>query len=214
MLKQRWWQWSLAILMTTALVAIPFAYYRWQYNRMKRLRVVVDGKVYRSGQMTADGLDGAVRRFGFRTIINFQDELPDPELAPDLLESEYCEQRGIRYEFIPPDLIDHWMADNWRPRAATRFLEIMDDPANYPVLLHCRAGLHRTGILTAVYRREYQGWSLLQAVHEMRENGFGRDPCTVRNDYILEYLVNLPPRSLKQHTASQPTSREPSHETD
>jgi len=121
MLKQRWWQWSLAILMTTALVAIPFAYYRWQYNRMKRLRVVVDGKVYRSGQMTADGLDEAVRRFGFRTIINFQDELPDPELAPDLLESEYCEQRGIRYEFIPPDLIDHWMADNWRPRAATRF---------------------------------------------------------------------------------------------
>lgn len=213
-MKQRWWQCGLAILMATAVVAIPFAYYRWQYNLAKRLRVVDDGRVYRSGQMTAEGLDEAVRRFGFHTIINFQDEMPDPELAPGLTESEFCRRRGIQYVFLPPDLIDHWMADNWQPLATARFLAIMDDPANYPVLLHCRAGLHRTGILTAVYRMEYQGWPLLQAVHEMRENGFGRDPCTVRNDYIREYLLNYHPRTSRPQTAGQPAHPEPSHETD
>jgi protein tyrosine phosphatase (PTP) superfamily phosphohydrolase (DUF442 family) len=212
-MKQRWRQWTLAILMIVGLVAIPFAYYRWQYEHSKRLRVVVDGKVYRSGQLTADGLDDAIDRFGFRTIINFQDELPDPELKPGLTESEFCRRRGIRYVFLPPDLRDHWLANNWQPDATTQFLAIMDDPASYPVLLHCRAGLHRTGILTAVYRMEYQGWSLLQAVHELEDNGFGRDPCSVRNDYILEYLLNFHPRRSRR-AVSQLPHQEPRHDTD
>jgi hypothetical protein len=70
----------------------------------------------------------------------------------------------------------------------------MDDPANRPVLVHCRAGLHRTGTLAALYRMEYEHWSLDQALQELLENGFGMRECTSRNQYILQYLLIYRPR--------------------
>ena len=70
----------------------------------------------------------------------------------------------------------------------------MDDPANYPVLIHCRAGLHRTGVLVAVYRMEYDRWSPSEAVREMLENGFGRFACDESNEYISQYILTYRPR--------------------
>jgi len=195
-------QWSLALLMTAILGGVPFWYFRERYNYGKRLRVVEPGKVYRSGQMTAEGLDDAIRHFRFRTIINFQNETPDPLLGPGLPESEFCRQRGVRYVFLPPDLVDPWLMDCQQPEAIDQFLELMDNPANYPVLLHCKAGLHRTGIMVALYRMEYDGWPVQRAIHELQANGFGRDPCTVRNYYISQYLTDYHPRAAKGRRAS------------
>ena len=56
------------------------------------------------------------------------------------------------------------------------FLAVMDDPANHPVLVHCFAGVHRTGTLCAVYRMEYQGWAADRAIAEMEGYGFEPGP--------------------------------------
>ncbi len=201
-MKRLWVQWCLTLATVAALVAPPFVYYRWQYNHAKRLRMVDPGKLYRGGQMTADGLDEAIRRFGFRTIVNFQNEMPDPLMGPDLPESEFCRQRHVKYVYIEPDLVDVWYSHKRRPAAIAEFLEVMDDPNSYPVLLHCRAGLHRTGFFTAIYRMEYQGWSLHAAVHELDANGFGRTPLSSRNEYIAQYLLSYHPRTLNGATPS------------
>ena len=87
-----------------------------------------------------------------------------------------------------------------RPKVIDDFLKLCDDPANYPILIHCMAGLHRTGILTAVYRMEYEGWSVADAVRELRANGFGDKKCTTANDYIYEYLYQYEPRNRGQRT--------------
>jgi protein-tyrosine phosphatase len=71
----------------------------------------------------------------------------------------------------------------------------MDDPANYPVLIHCKAGLHRTGCLVAVYRMEYEGWSPTEAIAEMKDLGFGDAACTSANDYIQQYVLTYQPRN-------------------
>src|SRR5205823_5124257 len=134
----------------------------------KRLRVVTPGAVYRSGQMTARGFADAVHRYGIKTVINLQNETPDPEVAPGLAESELCKQLGVRYVFLLPDLIERYRARRGeRPETIDAFLRVMDDPDSYPVLLHCRAGLHRTGILAALYRMEYEGWPLDSALREL-----------------------------------------------
>jgi tyrosine-protein phosphatase SIW14 len=65
----------------------------------------------------------------------------------------------------------------------------MDDPTNYPVLIHCRAGLHRTGVLAAVYRMEYDGIGSEEAIQELKAHGFGEWPCTSANDYIKQYIL-------------------------
>jgi len=39
----------------------------------------------------------------------------------------------------------------------SQFLQIVNDPAQQPVYVHCKGGKHRTGVMTAVYRMEQDG---------------------------------------------------------
>jgi tyrosine-protein phosphatase SIW14 len=199
-------QWMLGLSIALLLVVVPTVRYRWVYTHSKRLREVTPGVYYRSGQMTSDGFAQAVQRYNIRTIVNLQDEYDDPEVdtgyftTKTIKESELCRSLGVRYVFIPPDLVERRQAGLQRPEAIDRFLQLLDDPTVYPVLIHCRAGLHRTGVMTAIYRMEYQGWSQKQAIAELKGNGFGEWPCTSANDYIVQYVLTYRPRARSQQT--------------
>jgi protein tyrosine/serine phosphatase len=192
---QGWVRWSLIGLIVCFVFVVPVVYFRADYAHGKRLRVIEDGKVYRSGQMTAQGFRDAVRELGIRTVVNLQDEYPDPSVKKgyfnraSVKESELCKEMGIRYVFIAPDLLPRRQAPPGRPAAVEEMLKVYDDPANYPILIHCKAGLHRTGCMAAVYRMEYQGWSPEQAVEEMKDHGFGDSACTAANDYVYQYVL-------------------------
>jgi protein-tyrosine phosphatase len=80
------------------------------------------------------------------------------------------------------------------PEAIDEWLAVLDDERNYPVLIHCRAGLHRTGVLVAVYRMEYEGWSPAEAFRELKAHGFGPWVCTSANDYVKQYVLTYRPR--------------------
>jgi tyrosine-protein phosphatase SIW14 len=204
-----WLPWALGACLVVGLLVIPFVSYRYEYTRGKRLREVVPGVFYRSGQMTVPGFEDAVARYHIRTIVNLQDEFPDPDLDGnycgtfDEKETELCRRLGVQYVYLPPDLIPRDEVPERRPAAIDRFLAVMDDPANYPVLIHCRAGLHRTGCLAAVYRMEYQGWSAADALRDLKANGFGRFPATSANDYIVQYVLAYRPRGQKSEDRSQ-----------
>jgi protein tyrosine/serine phosphatase len=187
-------------LLTAALAAlvlvVPFFYYRASYTHSKRLRTIAPGILYRSGQMDARGFAETVRRHGIRLIINLQDEYPDPELpwnyfgGGTIREKELCDRLNVRYVWLPPDIISRRKHPAERPAAIDRFLALLDDPANRPALIHCRAGLHRTGVMAAVYRMEYEGYSPAEALREVRANGFGEFACTSANDYIAQYILS------------------------
>src|SRR5439155_26188090 len=130
-----------------------------------------------------------------KLVINLQDEYPNPLLSngywdsPYISEREVCEQEGARYVLLT------WAGErgllarseatpDHRPRVIDDFLNLCDDPNNYPILIHCLAGLHRTGILTAVYRMEYEGWRPAEAMRELRANGYGDRKANTANDYI------------------------------
>ena len=83
------------------------------------------------------------------------------------------------------------------------FLTLMDNPGTYPVLIHCRAGLHRTGVLAAVYRMEYQGWGPAAAFRELRRHGYGETNSTTANDYINQYVLSYRPGLRQFRGASQ-----------
>jgi len=68
--------------------------------------------------------------------------------------------------------------------ALQAFRDVMDDPAKYPVLVHCFAGYHRTGAMCAVFRMDYQGWSNDEAIAEMRVLGYQVD-----HEDVLGYLT-------------------------
>jgi tyrosine-protein phosphatase SIW14 len=192
-------RWALVIGMAALLTVAPFLYYRAGYTHGKRFHEVEPGVFYRSGQMTVAGFAEAIARHGIRTIINAQDEYPDPDVwfgyfdRSTIKESELCRQLGVQYVFLPPDLIPHRLIPEHRPPAIERFLAIMDDPARLPVLVHCKAGLHRTGVLTAVFRMEYQGFTPREAITDLKANGFGEFVCSSANDYITQYILSYRP---------------------
>jgi protein tyrosine phosphatase (PTP) superfamily phosphohydrolase (DUF442 family) len=199
-------RWLLGVVLTALVVAVPFVHFRAEYAHHKRLRVVAPAVLYRSGQMTAEGFRDAVARYGFRTIINCQNEdgqneFSDPNLTISfwdrrtVRESEVCKELGVRYVHVDPDLCSDRTDPAARPQVIDQFLSILDDPAARPVLLHCKAGLHRTGILAAVYRMEYEGWGPYRALEELKAHGFGDSAATAANDYIQQYILNYRPRS-------------------
>ncbi len=192
-------RWILAAAVVGIVAAAPVAFYRYEYAHAKRLRVVTPGRVFRSGQMTEGGFVETIQSEKIRTVLNVQDDYPDPDVDRSWLgggtvkESELCRRLGVRFAFIAPDLIPRRQIPEKRPEAIERFLAIMDDPDSYPVLIHCKAGLHRTGALAAVYRMEYEGTSARAALREMLDHGYGRTAGTEANDYVKQYVTTYRP---------------------
>jgi hypothetical protein len=192
-------RWTLAAGIAALVTVAPVVRYRCVYRHEKRLREVTPSRVYRSGWMSASGFTEALRDHGIRMVINVMEDERDPSLfesyfwGGEVAESTLCEQARVRYVWLAPDLLPAGYAPSERPAAIETFLRLLDDPKNYPVLLHCRAGLHRTGIFTAIYRMEYQGWSPERAWLELKANGFGEYNCYVNNPYIEQYLLHYRP---------------------
>jgi tyrosine-protein phosphatase SIW14 len=56
--------------------------------------------------------------------------------------------------------------------AVSQFLTLVNNPANWPVYVHCQGGRHRTGTMTAVYRITQDGWTADHAYDEMKQYHF------------------------------------------
>lgn len=201
----------LAAVVAAVVVGVPVAHWRTGYDQHKRLRVVADGRVYRSGQMTADGFRDACRRYGIKTVINLQDDEThtaederDPRLPANPFDKRKKEllqrQSEVLAALDPP--VKYVQLDGsalnadgtgGRPVLVDQFLAVMDDESNYPVLLHCKAGLHRTGLMTAVYRMEYEKRSRGEALEELKANGFGEFKATDANEYVKAYIFDFVP---------------------
>lgn len=204
-----WLRWVLGLSIFALVAGVPLAYFRAEYAYAKRLREVTAGKFYRCGQLNADGLLEAIRLKGIRTVVNLQHENPDPMLDATLfrkghrkLESQICEEEGVKYLLITFDPFPREPAPGWRPPVIDKFLAIMDDPSNYPVLIHCKAGLHRTGELTAIYRMEYEGWSKAAATRELKANGFGDYACTTADDMVYNLVAKYKTGERRPTTAA------------
>ena len=190
--------WAAGITLAAFMIYVPYLYYRSSLEHSKRLRPVVEGQVYRSGCLTANGFRDAIQKNNIKTVISFWDENPDPTLYGSrfdwsaIKESDLCKSLDVNYQFIFVKLLPD------DPTVAVeKFLKIMDDPASYPVLFHCKAGLHRTGVMAAIYRMEYDGWSRQDAMRELRAHGFGHFVGNTSNDYIVQYVMGYQPRNQR-----------------
>ena len=201
-------RWVLGLLTLAVVVGVPLAYYRAGYVHARRLRVVADGKLYRCGTLPAGGFAEAFKRYGIKTVVNIREEADagrDPLLAADWLaswrgqrtvrESEVARANGVRYVQIEGGVLDDpGREPGGRPQMVDDFLSVCDDPANWPVLIHCKAGRDRTGLLTAIYRMEYEGRTQAQAVAELKANGFATFSATDGNAYLDRLVLKFEPK--------------------
>jgi protein tyrosine/serine phosphatase len=74
-----------------------------------------------------------------------------------------------------------------------QFFEIVNDPANQPVYVHCAGGRHRTGTMTALYRMTFDGWNAEKAYNEMKQYRFeGFPDHPVLRNYVYAFKPALP----------------------
>ena len=114
----------------------------------------VSPAIYRSAQ-PRDGAQAAVDALGIKSVISLRWSEDTPKLLPN-----------AKRIHAP---IESWDVDH---EEVMRALRALLDPANQPVLLHCRHGADRTGTVIAAYRMLVDNWSADDAIVEMREGGY------------------------------------------
>ena len=152
------------------------------------------GRIFTQGPNTpAGGLAHILHDYGIRTVVSLRDDYTGEKLPPDQAEEEYCTAQGMKYVRLHPKVWHAVTPGGPIPGQANidAFLKVMDDPANHPVLIHCYAGCHRTGIHCAVYRMEYDRWDVATAIEEMRRYGYTR---LDEDEDVHEFLAGYVPR--------------------
>jgi tyrosine-protein phosphatase SIW14 len=156
------------VLVVGVAVAGPGAVAFHQRAQTPNFHIVREGVLYRSAQMSMAGLQQTIHDLGIRTVINFRDGTQPADRA----EEAYCLRTGIRFVRIPPMSWDGVRGTAEVDVGVDRFLAVMSDRRNCPVLAHCMAGIHRTGAYCAIYRIEREGWSNERAIAEMKAHGY------------------------------------------
>jgi len=145
----------------------------------------------RSGQPTQETLGRLHARHGIRTVVNLRGEHPGKGWWEE-------ERRGVASIGARWVQLQTGGREAPPPETVAAFLDLIEEPEARPVLLHCESGIHRTGMLVALYRIQYQAWSAEEAITEMRRQGFrlgGRDRSAIEQ-YLREYRPD-PSRRLR-----------------
>jgi protein tyrosine/serine phosphatase len=119
----------------------------------------VTDNFYRSAQPTAEGFQQLATRIGVITVISLRAAHRDDPLADGL---------NLRLVRFP---MHTWHIEREDVVGALRELRSATNSA--PTLLHCQHGADRTGLITALYRVVYQGWTKDAALDEMLHGQFG-----------------------------------------
>lgn len=186
-----WLRVTFGFLMAGFIVAAPLKYAFYMQSQIKNFHAVHESVLYRSGQMSLAGLKDIVQDYGINTVITLRDAKHPGDTPPDQDEEDYCRSQGLHYYRLAPPA---WLASDGSvpaDEAVKQFLGVMDRPENYPVLIHCFAGIHRTGAFCAIFRMEYEHWTNDAALDELFACGY----TNLYDEWdILTYLQNYHPR--------------------
>ena len=105
---------------------------------------VVPRQVYRSGQMSPHSLARTIPRYGIRTVLNLRGA--DGASSWYSAETNVCRQLGVRH-------LDYALSAN-RDATDQELDAIMAliQSSPKPILIHCRAGADRAGLISALCR--------------------------------------------------------------
>ena len=111
---------------------------------------------YRSGQPSPRQLRRYQQRFGIRTVINLRGATETPVLR---LEREACRRLGLA-------LVTIRIGSRRLPLKETvREAARLFDEVDYPILMHCKAGADRAGLMAMLYLHLKEG----RPIAELRE---------------------------------------------
>lgn len=144
----------------------------------------VSDVLYRSAQPSAPGMK-ALEAMGVKTVLSLRS-----------FHSDKREAKGTTLELVRVRF-DTWDVDEDELVDALRILR---DPAKQPVLVHCQHGADRTGMIIALHRVVYEGWTKAEAIDEMKNGGYGWHSLWT---HIPKYVESLDVDALRKRVENQ-----------
>ena len=179
------------VFVTGLVIAIGLAIWAWfgiiRYNIIpKRFGVVEQGRIYRSGQISAPLIKKILTKYNVRVIIdltsadtNDRDKQAEKQAAAEL------NVRILRYSLRGNGTGDV----NYYASAVAAIANAKKQ--NLPVLVHCAAGAQRTGGVIAIYRMLVQKIDPNIVEDEIEKYGCDIDNKPVLRSYLNDNMATL-----------------------
>jgi protein tyrosine/serine phosphatase len=144
----------------------------------------------RGGQPTLPSLRSLHERYGIRTVVNLKGAEPGEDSYRE--EQRAVEAIGARWVQLP--FSGYEMPSG---ESVVAFFDLVEDARNWPIFIHSEGGVHRTSLVVALYRIQYQGWSAGDALDEMNRQSltWGAKDRTALRRYVLAFSAD-PKRRL------------------
>ncbi len=142
----------------------------------------LNANLFRSAQPTARAFT-EYEKLGIKTVL---------QLRPDKDDEPLIAHTALRLLVVPmktADIRDAHVIEALRL--------IRTEPG--PILMHCRHGADRTGLVAALYRMLFDGFSRKAALNEMLHGGYGFHHRKRQN--IVDYLNNADIETIRANVA-------------
>ena len=172
-----------------AVVLIFVGKYVYDMNINHNFETITEGKVYKSGVIPPDEIESYVKKYKIKSIVDLRfpgtsDLVNNPEIPSELTAEKAAVEKiqGVNYFNNGSDQVP-------KPENLESFFKIMDNPDNYPVLIHCYHGVGRAEMYSAIYRIEYENFTNEKARENVRAliKWSSFDDGTPKGEYLKAY---------------------------
>lgn len=139
----------------------------------------VNREIYRSAQPTEYNMT-ELEKFGIKTILNLR------MFHSDKNEAEKTNLKLYHLKMRAGKIID---------KDIIASMKIIND-SEKPILIHCMHGSDRTGVVVAMYRIIFEGYTKEDAIKELKEKKYGYHEKIYGN--IIKYIENSDIEMLKK----------------
>ncbi len=156
-----------------------------------RLMEISAGKVYKSGVIPPDEIASFVAKHNIKSIVDLrgpvtEDLVNNPEDWKEVSAEKDAVAKisGVNYFNIPSEQVP-------KKGNLDKFYKVIDNPDNYPILIHCHHGIGRAQVYSAVYRIEKENFSN----EEARQNAAfptvfsSFDNGTPKGEFLKSYIA-------------------------
>jgi protein tyrosine phosphatase (PTP) superfamily phosphohydrolase (DUF442 family) len=180
------------ILIAVGIIAVAAGAYKiYDVYFNYRFMPISEGKVYKSGVIPPDKIKDYVEKYKIKSIVDLrgpvtQDKINNPESWTEINEEKEATAQipGLNYYNIPSEQVP-------KKENLNKFYKVIDNPDNYPILIHCYHGIGRAQVYSAVYRIEKEGFSnddaRNKAAFPVKFSSF--DHGTPKGEFLKSYVA-------------------------
>lgn len=154
-----------------------------RYFHISDFRIILPEKLYASGQPRGMDYTRLLYKYHIATIFNVRSASEHREKNWYNEEVIWCKENAVKY-IEQPISRDDYFPDSVEQ---AKFLSTMSDPENLPLLLHGSGDDKRVAMLTAVWLRKDQGFSVEDTIEQVKKIIDDR-PLT---QHEISFITNL-----------------------